>query len=78
MKRSYHFKVSVRSVLHQDDRELLAQWSGCLTGDDGRSLTTPDEIREAFMDELVKGREFIPAGDCDNFDYKSGCMGHDA
>lgn len=30
------------------------------------------------MDKLAAGHEVIPVGDCDNFDFKEGCQGHEA
>lgn len=46
-----------------------------ITRDDG-SRFTADELKQAFVDELAKGHEVIPLGECDNFDYKKGCLGH--
>jgi hypothetical protein len=40
---------------------------------------TPMTAREAFnalCDELVKGRRVLPCGECDNFDFQKGCLGH--
>lgn len=43
--------------------------------DNGQTMTA-DEATEALLDELSKGHEVIPMGDCDNFDFKTGCRGH--
>ena len=43
--------------------------------DDG-SKFTPDELKQAFLDELAQGHKVIKIGDCDNFDYTKGCLGH--
>lgn len=40
------------------------------------STYSPNELKLAFMDELAKGREVIPIGECEGFDYKTGCPGH--
>ena len=45
--------------------------------DDGRPMT-PDEARSQLFAELRQGRRVIPMGDCDNFDYQTGCKGHPA
>lgn len=29
-----------------------------------------------LCDELAKGRRVLPLGECDNFDYQTGCQGH--
>lgn len=73
MSTNYHLCLSVRGALNQPKRQL----KGWLRDDDGK-LLTPDEARNALMDELAKGREVLPIGECDNFDYKTGCRGHPA
>lgn len=35
-----------------------------------------DECKKFFENYREKGWKVIPMGDCDNFDYKKGCMGH--
>lgn len=50
-------------------------WKGCITVD-GRVLNTVEEVREFFRKQKAMGREVLPLGDCDNFDYKKGCLGH--
>jgi hypothetical protein len=68
---TWHMAVDVRGMLTKP----LRQFKGMLKHDDGRTMT-PHEAREALLDELSKGRDFLPYGKCDNFDYKSGCLGH--
>jgi hypothetical protein len=70
--------VSVRGVLSKSLRQIGRDWKGAIRTEDGRLLTEPEEIREAFFDELAKGHEYIPMGKCDNFDPKTGCRGHDS
>jgi hypothetical protein len=67
--------MSVRGALQMSDAELkeLAQ---SITLDDGTHPRTAAQVRELFMDELAMGHEVVPMTDCDNFDYKKGCMGH--
>ena len=67
----YHLCLSVRGALNQPKGKLR----GWLRDDNGK-LLTPDQARDALMDELAKGHEVIPMGECDNFDYKTGCCGH--
>lgn len=40
------------------------------------SFYTPQEAKEALIEELALGHDVIPMGNCDNFDYKKGCLGH--
>ena len=42
----------------------------------GKPLTA-FEIRSRFVDLLASGNHVIPIGQCDNFDPKLGCLGHD-
>lgn len=42
---------------------------------DGTAFTA-DELKDEFLRLLSEGKEVIPIGKCDNFDYKTGCKGH--
>ena len=70
--KNYHLCVSVRGAL----RKPLSQLKGMMIDDKGRSLSGA-EVRDALMEELAQGHEKISIGDCDNFDYKKGCQGHE-
>lgn len=76
MSRTIHMCLSVRGALNWDKRRLknATKW---ITKEDG-SHYTPDELRSALMDELAQGHEVIPMGECDDFDFKTGCRGHRA
>ena len=65
-----HMSVDLRGML----RNGLYK-NGGLQHDDGREMT-PDEAFDAICDEIAKGRRVIPLGQCDNFDYQTGCLGH--
>jgi len=69
-----HMSLSLRGALNWPKKEFknACKW---ITKKDGSSFT-PGELREAFYDELAKGHEVIPIGECDDFDYKTGCRGH--
>ena len=43
---------------------------------DGRTLTTLREVKDFFKYQIALGHRVIPCGDCDNFDYETGCKGH--
>lgn len=71
MAKTVHICIDLRGALtNWHDSE----WRNCVT-DKGRTLT-PKEVQAAFLDELAKGRRVIPFGECDNFDYQTGCKGH--
>ena len=67
----HHMGISVRGALNWP-KDML---KNAFDHDDGRPMT-PDEAREVLMDELSKGHENLPVGDCDNWDWKKGCQGH--
>lgn len=75
MGRTIHVSQSVRGALRWSPREFRAatEW---ITKSDG-SRFTPEGLREALMDELAQGHEFLPMGECEGFDPKTGCPGHE-
>jgi hypothetical protein len=72
---TYHVAQSVRGALTNwtaKDWRKNAKW---ITHNDGTPHTAAS-LKQAFLDELAKGHEVIPCGECDNFDFKTGCRGH--
>lgn len=67
-----HMALDVKGFLKNAPKR---QYRGMFRHNDGRVMT-PDEAKDRLLDELAKGNEFIPYGKCDNFDPKSGCLGH--
>lgn len=49
---------------------------GCINVD-GRKLETVAEVRKFLRSQLAMGRKFLPCGRCSNFDYQTGCKGHE-
>lgn len=43
---------------------------------DGRLLRTVPEVKTFLQEQLDLGRRVLPMGDCDDFDYQTGCRGH--
>ena len=68
--RILHFAMSVRGALNHP-----SQLKNCITVD-GKKLKTTYEVREFLLDQLSMGHELLPMGDCEGFDYKTGCPGH--
>lgn len=65
--------VSVRGALmNWSDKELAA----LLIRDDG-TKPSASEAKAFLLDELAKGHERLPMGECDNWDWKRGCLGHE-
>lgn len=65
-----HLSLSIAGALRWD-RKL----TGLLTDDNGRELTDK-EVRAYLKECQAKGWRLIPCGDCDDFDYQTGCRGH--
>lgn len=74
MSKNYHLGLNVRGALHNwSDRQM----KGIFLHDNGRAMTAR-EARNMLMDQIAKGRKVIPTCECDNFDYQTGCGGHEA
>ncbi|MGN0743886.1 MAG: hypothetical protein ACI4MZ_01240 [Christensenellales bacterium] len=71
MKRKMHMCLNIEGAI-RNAKDL----KGCITLDDGRVLNTVAEIRDFLLAQLAMGRKVLPIGDCDNFDYQTGCKGH--
>ena len=70
MKRIIHLSLDIDGAIK--NAKML---KGCITVD-GRVLNTVEEVRHFLYQQKAMGRECLPFGDCDNFDYKKGCLGH--
>lgn len=75
MPKTVHIGISVRGVLGYEKREFARMFKGVFS-DNGRVLTV-DEAKAYLLDELSRGHERIPIGDCDAWDFKKGCPGHE-
>lgn len=71
--KTVHMCMSVKGVLKN---WRPSQYRKFFTNDNGRVLTA-DEAKRYLLDEIGKGRLVIPMGECDNFDYQTGCRGHE-
>lgn len=49
---------------------------GCISVD-GKTLLAVAEIRSYMRGQLALGRKVLPMCGCSNFDYQTGCKGHD-
>ena len=49
---------------------------GCIEVD-GYTLKTANEVKSFLREQLAMGRKVLPMCECDNFDYQTGCRGHD-
>ena len=76
MSKLYHMCVDVRGLLRHSDREMRRdlKW---IKKDGGEPFASVHELRNELFNELAKGHEVIKMGECDNFDWKEGCQGHE-
>ena len=70
--RRVHMCLCVRGALRKMTKRQLG---GLFTKDDGSQATAAEAVEYLKLCDY-KGWEVIPMGDCDNFDYKTGCRGH--
>jgi hypothetical protein len=47
-----------------------------LVSDDNDNELSPRDTRAWLVDQLQKGRKVLPMGECENWDYQTGCQGH--
>lgn len=70
-----HFGVRTPPDVEEDIRNAK-DLRGVITVD-GCTLTKVKEIREFLRYQLAMGRRVLPMDGCDNFDYQTGCLGHE-
>lgn len=75
MTTRVHFCQSIRGPLTNWKAKDWKQATKWMTRNDG-SRYTADELKQEFLNLLSQGKEVIPIGECDNFDFKEGCKGH--
>lgn len=71
MRRKFHMCLNISGAL-----ENAKDLKGCITVDE-KVLTTVKEIKDFLREQLTMGREVLPIGECDNFDFHTGCKGHE-
>ena len=74
MSKIIHLSLDVKGALMNWKQ---GQFRGMFKRPDGTKMTA-NEARAVLVDELAKGHELLPYGDCEGFDYKTGCPGHEA
>lgn len=71
-----HMSQSIRGPLLNWGPREWAKATKYLLKPDGSAFGSWMELKRAFLDELAKGHEVVPIGDCPDFDFKKGCPGH--
>ena len=68
--RSFHFCQCLEGALNNWD---IKTWRA-LAKDNAMTVKA---IKKEFRRLMAEGKEVIPIGECDNFDFKKGCQGHE-
>lgn len=76
MSKIYHMGTCVRGMLRWPKKKLKNAIKYA-SKNDGTKFNSVDELIDCLMDELSQGHEIIPICECDNWDWKHGCMGHE-
>lgn len=63
-----HMALSVRGALKNRSFDGF-------TDDNGREMGRK-EVEDLLWQHAQQGHEMFPMGDCDNWDWKTGCKGH--
>lgn len=73
-QRRTHMGISLTGALRNWQDYLYV---GCVTDNDGRVME-PWEVKNRFLQYISEGKSVIPMdSSCDNFDYQTGCKGHE-
>jgi len=67
-----HVSVNIRGILEQSDKKIRGILIDTKTG---KELTAFD-VRNDLNAMLANGQEYLPMHECNNFDPKKGCLGH--
>lgn len=68
--------LSIRGALKWSKRELR-DLAKSIVVNGKRRCSTAEDARQFLLDRLSEGKELLPMGKCDGFDYRTGCPGHE-
>jgi hypothetical protein len=77
--KRYCLGLSVRGAIrnHMYLPRTQSSLVGYCTDDETGRILDSDEIFEVLCDYLKAGKEVIPYGKCDRWDWENGCPGHE-
>jgi hypothetical protein len=52
-------------------------WKKVLIDETTGKYLLPEESKRQFIKWISEGKKVVPIGECSNFDYQKGCLGHD-
>ena len=70
-----HFVTSIDGLLALSDYRLKKMAPYCFV--DGKQLRTAGQVKKMLLEAKAKGMKVIPCPECDNYDEKGYCKGHD-
>ena len=73
MKR--HMSTSIDGLLAMSDYKLRKIAPNCMI--DGKPLRTAKQVKEMLLMAKSKGMMVIPCPECDNYDERGYCKGHE-
>ena len=68
--KTIHCCVDISGILRSESLD------GAMTDTETGHVLSDMEARKYLNECLEKGWKVLPMGDCDNFDYQTGCKGH--
>lgn len=76
MGRRIHMCMDIQGFLDNHKKKPLSWFDGLAKKEDGTPATGAEYL--AYLQgELSKGYKVVPIGDCDDFDFQTGCRGHE-
>lgn len=70
-----HIATSIDGLMKLSDRELKQMAPYCSV--DGKPLCTAHQVREMLKEAKSQSMEVIPCPECDNYNEKGYCKGHE-
>lgn len=70
-----HIATSIDGLLALSDYRLKKIAANCQV--DGKPLRTAGQVKKMLREAKAAGMEVIPPPECDNYDEKGRCKGHE-
>jgi hypothetical protein len=77
MGKSYHMQLNVEHMATMSEKTFNREWKGAMKHEKTGAPFTYSEVTAFFLAKWREGFDVFPIGECDNFDPKKGCQGHD-
>lgn len=74
-RTKYHLAQDIEGAIR--NWKFPKDYRNVFKKDDG-TFSTPEETRSYLFDKLREGKHLLPIGNCEGFDFVTGCPGHPA